>query len=162
MAEHDIRSVTYEQLPQCLETVQKAFGVNCEKFGFTKENYPSCAAFLTLKDLIKAKKNGTHFYGVFVDGRIAGCVQLKRVDKATYSFTRFAVLPEYQHYGFGRELIAHCKAKAREYGAQKMTLLMMYDNEHLRRFYESCGFELVRTQQDEFHPFLCGIYEIQV
>ncbi len=160
MVKHTIQSVSLEQLPQCLETIHKAFSINCEKYGFTEENYPSCAAFIGLEDLIKAKENGTHFYAVFIDGRVAGCVQLKRIDAVTYSFTRFAVLPEYQHLGLGRELVAHCKAKATEYGAKKMTLLMVYENESLRRFYESCGFTLVETKRDSQHPFLCGIYEM--
>ena len=162
MNDYTVKSVTYEQLPQCLEIIHTAFSENCKKFGFTKENYPSCAAFLTLDDLIEAKRNGTHFYAVFVGDKMAGCVQLKRFDRDTYSFTRFAVLPEYQHCGFGRVLIEHCKAKAKEYNGKKMTLLMVYDNEQLRRFYESCGLTLVRTQRDDTHPFLCGIYEIEL
>lgn len=162
MIKHTIQNVTYEQLPQCLDTIHKAFSINCEKYGFTKENYPSCAAFTTLEELIAAKDNGTHFYAVFIEGRIAGCVQLKRIDSDTYAFTRFAVLPEYQHEGLGRALIAHCKAKTKEHGASKMTLLMVYENEQLRRFYESCGFELVETGRDDQHPFLYGIYEMKI
>lgn len=162
MCEFTIKSVDYEQLPDCLEIVHEAFSVNCKMFGFTKENYPSCAAFLTLSDLEEAKKIGTHFYAVFVGDEMAGCVQLKRTAPDAYAFTRFAVLPKYQHFGFGRVLIAHCKEKAREYGGKKMSLLMMYDNEKLRHFYESCGFVLARTQKDDEHPFLCGIYEMEV
>lgn len=162
MSNFIIHSVTFEQLPQCLETIHKAFGVNCERFGFTKENYPSCAAFLTLDDLIKAKENGTHFYAVFVDEKMAGCVQLKRTDTDTYSFTRFAVLPEFQHLGLGRALVSHCRSKALEYGAKKISLLMVYENESLRHFYESCGFVLKETKRDDLHPFLCGIYEMNV
>ncbi len=162
MIDYTIQSLTAEQLPQCLETVHRAFGANCERFGFTKENYPSCAAFLTLDDLIKAKQQGTHFYAICIDGKVAGCVQLKRINGDTYSFTRFAVLPEYQHLGLGRRLVNHCREKATEYGAKKMTLLMIYENEKLRHFYESCGFVLVETKRDDSHPFLCGIYEMRL
>lgn len=154
-----IESVTYEQLPECLDVIHTAFEVNCTKYGYTRENYPSCAAFLTLEDLVTAKNIGTHFYAVSVDGKIAGCVQLKRTDADSYAFTRFAVLPEYQHYGFGRKLIEHCSAKAKEYGASKMTLLMMYSNEKLRSFYESCGFTLTKIDTDSEHPFEYAIYE---
>ena len=162
MSEILIKSLGFEDLPECLETIHKAFLPNCEKFGFTKENYPSCAAFVTLEDLVETKKNGTHFYGVYVDGVMAGCVQLKRVEPTVYSFTRFAVLPEYQHLGLGRRLLVHCKERAAEYGADIMRLLMVYDNEKLRAFYEKHGFRLVKKARDLEHPFLYAIYELDV
>jgi len=162
MSEKIIKSLSFEELPLCLETIHNAFLPNCEKYGFTKENYPSCAAFVTLEDLIETKKNGTHFYGVFVDGKMAGCVQLKRVEPTVYSFTRFAVLPEYQHLGLGRLLLSHCIKKSNEYGADKMRLLMVYDNAKLRAFYEAFGFKLVKKARDSEHPFLFAIYELDV
>lgn len=162
MIEYKIESVSVEQLPQCLETIHKAFNINCQRFGFTKENYPSCAAFLTLDDLKKAKDKGTHIYAIWLDGKVAGCVQLKRTENNEYAFTRFAVLPEYQNLGLGRELVLHCKKKAAEYGGKRLTLLMVYENEQLRHFYEACGFTLVKTRRDDQHPFLCGIYEMEV
>lgn len=162
MTDYTVRSLTIEELPECLDTIRKAFSVNCERFGFTKENYPSCAAFLTLEELVRAKENGTHFYAVFIDGKMAGTVQLKRLDDNNYSFTRFAVLPKYQSLGLGRVLINYCKGKSKEYGAEKMRLLMMYDNEPLRHFYESCGFTLVEKGSDAEHPFVYAIYETDV
>lgn len=155
-----IDSVKKEELPVCLETIHKAFLINCEKYGFNRENYPSCAAFMTLEELIKEKESGTHIYAAWVDGKIAGCVQLKRQENDTYVFKRFAVLPEYQHLGLGKELIAFCKYKAKLYGGKRIRLLMVYKNESLRKLYSSCGFKLIEKREDDDHPFICGIYEM--
>ena len=147
-------------LPLCLQTIHQAFAPNCLRFGLTSENYPTCAAFLTLEELVREKKNGTHIYAILYEDRVAGCVQLKKTAPGIYSFRRFAVCPEYQNLGLGRLLVEHCRAKAKAYGGEKMQLLMIYENEQLRHFYESNGFTLVRTQRDKDHPFLCGIYEM--
>lgn len=162
MKNYRISSVQPENFPMCLDTIHKAFRLNCDKFGFTKDNYPSCAAFMTLEDLKKAKDCGTHIYAVWVDGRIAGCVQLKRADNDVYLLKRFAVLPEYQNLGFGKALISFCKMKALEYGGKTIRLLMVYENIQLRKFYSSCGFSLKKICTDNEHPFVCGIYEMNI
>ena len=162
MSECKIRSARMEELPQCLDTIHRAFSVNCERFGLTKENYPTCAAFMTIEELVAAKESGTHVYAAWVDGTVAGCVQITRGENDVYLFKRFAVLPEYQHLGLGRKLISHCRRKAREYGGKKLRLLMIYENEQLRNLYLSSGFELVETRRDDAHPFLCGIFEMDV
>lgn len=162
MKNYRISSVQIENLPMCLDTIHRAFKLNCDRFGFTKENYPTCAAFMTLDELKKAKESGTHIYAVWVDSRIAGCVQLKRHENDVYWLRRFAVLPEYQNLGFGKELISFCKHKAIEYSGKKIQLLMVYENEQLRNLYTSCGFVLKETRRDDEHPFLCGIYEMDL
>ena len=113
---YQIESLQEAELAACLNTIHRAFLINCEKFGFTKENYPSCAAFMTLDELIADKKGGAHIYAIRIEGIIAGCVTLKRVDPETYAFRRFAVLPEYQNLGLGKRLVRHSKQKAKEYG----------------------------------------------
>ncbi len=162
MSEYKITSASYEELAECLEVIHTSFGENCKKYGLTKENYPSGGAFVMLDELVNLKKSGTHIYCAWVEGKIAGCVMLKRTAENSYQFTRFAVLPEYQHIGLGRCLIEHCKNKAKENGADKITLLMMYENEKLRSFYESVGFVLTQTFTDAQHPFKCAIYEYKV
>ena len=160
-----IASVGQKDLPACLETIHKAFAINCERFGFTRESYPTCAAFLTIEELIDEKENGTHIYGAWVGESLVGCVQLQKDFKngeKSYTFKRFAVLPEYQHGGIGKALVAHCRDRAATYGGTKMRLLMVYENEVLRSFYEACGFRLIETGRDADHPFLFGIYEIEL
>ncbi|MBQ7338407.1 MAG: GNAT family N-acetyltransferase [Clostridia bacterium] len=162
MINYTIESVTQDMLPMCLKTIHRAFIGNCEKYGFTKENYPSCAAFMTLAELIEEKNSGTHIYTISVDGEMVGCVQIKRTDGDIYHFRRFAVLPEYRHLGLGKELVDYCKSKAKAYGGKRLRLLMVYENESLRTLYESYGFTLIETGRDDAHPFLYGIYEMQL
>ena len=119
MIKHTIQNVTYEQLPQCLETIHKAFSINCEKYGFTKENYPSCAAFTTLEELIDAKDNGTHFYAVFIDGRVAGCVQLKELTPILTPSLALRYSPSISTRGLAERLSLTARQKQRSTVHQK-------------------------------------------
>ncbi len=163
MLEYAIHSVEYEQLPKCLDTLHSAFGKSAEQFGYTKETYPSSAAYVTLEELTEAKKNGVHMYAACVeDGTVAGYVQLQKREGGVYTFRRFAVLPEYQSLGIGRALVAHCRERAALYGGKKMTLLMIDSNQKLKNFYISCGFRVVKTANDASYPFTYSIMELEL
>ncbi len=163
MLEYAIHSVEYEQLPECLDTLHSAFQKSAEQFGYTKENYPSSAAYVTLDELISAKKDGVHMYAACVEGgTVAGYVQLQKQEAGIYAFRRFAVLPEYQSLGIGRALVAHCRERAALYGGKKLTLLMIDENKKLKDFYTSCGFRVVKTAKDDSYPFTYSIMELEL
>lgn len=163
MLEYEIHSVEYEQLPLCLQTLHEAFGESAQRFGYTKETYPSSAAYITLEELIEAKKNGVHTYAAIVEGgKVAGCVQLWKQGGGVYAFRRFAVLPEYQKLGIGRALVSHCRDRAALYGGKKLTLLMINENQKLKDFYISNGFFVVCTKRDDTYPFEYAIMEVSL
>lgn len=162
MKEYKILSVKEQELPLCLETIRKAFAEKVSEFGYSKENYPYCAAFLTLDDLVAAKKKKIHMYAAWVGDVPAGYVQLEKRAEGVYSFQRFSVLPEYQHFGIGRALISHCRSRAISFGAKKLTLLMRYENKPLFEFYKKCGFVLARLGKDQAHPFEFALMEMDL
>ena len=162
MIHYEIRSVDEKDLPLCLEAIHAAFGDSEKRFGYTRETYPSSGAYLTLEDLKKSKARGVHMYAAYVGERVAGYVQLEKVKDGVYAFRRFAVLPEYQNLGLGRALITHCRKRAMSYGGRKLTLLMIYENNVLRAFYESNGFRLMYTGRDKDYPFEYAIMELEL
>ena len=163
MLEYEIHSVEEYQLPMCLETLHAAFGESAKRFGYTRETYPSSGAYITLEELIDAKKRGVHMYAACVEsGKIAGYVQLEKVGEGVYAFRRFAVLPEYQKLGIGRALVSHCRDRAALYGGRKMTLLMINDNQKLKEFYQSNGFRVVSTAKDDSYPFEYSVMELEL
>ncbi len=162
MENYRILSVTEQDFEACVQTIRSAFKENAQKYGFTKENYPSGGAFIELDDLKKAKSRGVHMYAAWLGDKIVGYVQLEKVNKSTYSFQKFAVLPDCQQLGVGKMLIAFCKNKAKIHGADKVVLLMVYENKKLLSFYEANGFKLIETKRDSSHPFLQGIMQMDI
>ena len=161
MINYEIRSVEEHELGACLSTLHAAFGDSAKRFGYTKESYPSSGAYITLNDLVTAKQRGVHMYAA-VGETVAGYVQLEKKKDGVYLFRRFAVLPDFQHIGLGKALIAHCRKRAAAIGARRIELLMMYENTGLLAFYESNGFRLVRTGRDDKYPFEYAILEMEI
>lgn len=162
MLEYEIHSVEEHQLPDCLKTLHAAFGESAKIYGYTRESYPSSGAFITLDDLMQAKKRGVHMYAAYVDGVVAGYVQLEKLEMGVYAFRRFAVLPQYQKLGIGRALVSHCRARAELYGGKKLTLIMINQNQRLKDFYISNGFRVVRTALDSSYPFEYAVMELEL
>lgn len=162
MQHYKILSVTWDELPMCLECIKAAFSVMADKYKYSQESYPSSAAYLTLHDLQEAKNMNVHMYAAWMDGKIVGYVQLEKKPDGVYSFQRFAVHPDYQSHGFGRALVSFCKNKATVYGGKKIKLLMINENESLKNFYISCGFKLSHTGRDDAHPFEYAIMEMEL
>jgi ribosomal protein S18 acetylase RimI-like enzyme len=162
MIHYEIRSVEICDLERCLTTIHAAFGDMAERYGYTKETYPSSGAYLTIDDLRSAKERGVHMYAAWIKDTVAGYVQLEKIRDGVYAFRRFAVLPEYQNLGFGRALIKHCQKKAASYGGRKLLLIMNYDNTVLRAFYESNGFRLIDTGNSPDYPFTFANMELEL
>lgn len=162
MKNYRIVSIGDEDLPACVNTIRTAFKGNAQAYGFTKENYPSSGAFITLEDLQKAKAKSVHMYGAWVGGLLVGYVQLEKKEDGVYSFQKFAVLPEYRQLGIGKALIEFCKNKAKVYGGKKLSLIMVLENARLREIYEDSGFVLIGTKTDKAHPFTQGIMELLI
>lgn len=162
MLEYEIHSVEEHQLPDCLKTLHAAFGESAKIYGYTRESYPSSGAFITLDDLMQAKKRGVHMYAAYVEGVVAGYVQLEKLEMGVYAFRRFAVLPQYQKLGIGRALVSHCRARAELYGGKKLTLIMINQNQRLKDFYISNGFRVVRTALDSSYPFEYAVMELEL
>ncbi len=163
MLEYEIHSVEEYQLPLCLQTLHTAFRESAERFGYTKETYPSSGAYITLEELTNAKKRGVHMYAACVEGgKVAGYVQLEKTADGIYAFRRFAVLPEYQKLGIGRALVSHCRDRATLYGGKKLTLVMINENTKLKDFYISNGFRVIKTANDGTYPFEYAVMELEL
>ena len=162
MLEYEIHSVEEHQLSDCLTTLHAAFGESAKIYGYTRESYPSSGAFITLEDLVQAKDRGVHMYAAYVEGVVAGYVQLEKLETGVYAFRRFAVLPQYQKLGIGRALVSHCRARAELYGAKKLTLIMINQNQRLKDFYISNGFHVVHIANDGAYPFEYAVMELEL
>lgn len=57
-----------------------------------------------------------------------------------------AVLPEYQHRGYGKQLMKHLELKAMENGCETIGLEVRVSNVDAIRLYESQGFSVINTK----------------
>lgn len=86
-------------------------------------------------------------------GRLAGHVQLRRLDAVTGRLCRVAVSPALRGRGLGRPLVGAVLDVAREAGLARVTLGVRDDNAPALRVYSSLGFR----DTGEEHPGVRGM-----
>jgi GNAT superfamily N-acetyltransferase len=89
-----------------------------------------------------------------VEGRIVGTATLYAPSpthtcdwyrqSSVYRFGQFAVLPELQRQGIGRQLYEHLEALARRHGAEELALDTAEGADHLRQWYQRLGFRFIQ------------------
>ncbi len=73
------------------------------------------------------------------DGKVVGAVKCGHDGRRGY-LHHLAVLPEYQHRGIGRALVAACLARLREEGITKVRCFVRDDNANALAFWRRVGF----------------------
>ncbi len=86
------------------------------------------------------------------EGQLVGTVRLVRQNKDTAWFTRFAVLPQKQRGGIGRQLLDKATDLLRQAGCRQLLLHTALSNRQLVKFYQSRGFSLLHTSHERGYP----------
>ncbi|MGI8334562.1 GNAT family N-acetyltransferase [Actinomadura scrupuli] len=100
-----------------------------------------------------------------LDGRIAGCVRVRRLDGGTGEFGMLAADPGHRGSGVGRELVRFAERTCREGGLSVMQLELLVprawahpSKEFLAGWYTRIGYRVVRRGTiDESHPHLAPL-----
>jgi ribosomal protein S18 acetylase RimI-like enzyme len=80
-----------------------------------------------------------------VDGEIVAMGALRRVSTASAEIKRMRVHPRWQGQGFGRILLDHLEARARELGFTTLRLDTTVRQHAARELYEDAGYRMVGT-----------------
>lgn len=108
-------------------------------------------------------KSGHLFFGYFSGKKIIGMIRIIRKQNSC-QIKDIAVLTEFQHNGYGSELMEFAKKKAKEFGVDKVELGFFLDNTQLKQWYEKRGFILSKTVTHIYDdaPHLIGIMEFKI
>lgn len=154
-----IRQIDENILQDCLHVIQNSFMTVAVDFGLTKENCPTNGAFITLEKLKNDFVKGQLMFAKYTEEKIAGFMQLLKQDDNTFELEKLAVLPEFRHRGYGKELLAFAKSKASDLGAKKITIGIIEENLRLKNWYEANGFVHRGTKVFPHLPFTVGFME---
>ncbi|MBN2074402.1 MAG: GNAT family N-acetyltransferase [Dehalococcoidales bacterium] len=149
-----------ESLDASVEIIKKAFRTVAEELSLTTENAPTHPSFVTLEQLEELWQKGLSFYGYFLDDRQVGFVAMEKADDSVYYLEKLAVLPEYRHNGYGRELVRFVLDTAVAKGAKKLSIGIIYEQMVLRDWYKDIGFRETGTRKFGHLPFTVGFMEI--
>jgi len=153
IAQTTVQPLADASLEKSLVIIRSAFGKVAAELGITEENAPLFTAFTTLARLEEIRGRGAMFFGLFINGAQVGVVALEKETDGEYHMKRLAVLPEYWHGGFGRQLVDYIIGYVRKLGVKKLYLGMVNEHTVLKEWYQSMGFKEVELKKFERLPF---------
>jgi ribosomal protein S18 acetylase RimI-like enzyme len=142
-----------EELCRAAEIIRKSFLTVAEQAGFTPENCPGFPAFIADTEVIALAAEGLQFYGLFEGETLAGVVGLRKLEDSQYNLEKLAVLPEYRHRGFGRQLVDFVCEISRQGGGKKLSLFTGLEATVLVAWYLRQSFVQTGTQKYPHLPF---------
>ena len=154
-----IRNVQAADLPACLEVIRKSFATVAEEFGLTPENCPTHTSFVPLSRLEGEFRRGDEMYALFQGEVMVGFAQLASQGDGAFELKKLAVLPEYRHLGYGRQLLDHVWRRALALGGRRLTVGIIEESAVLKEWYQRNGFRPTGTRRFDHLPFLVGYLE---
>jgi len=155
-----IRQIERDEIKVCVQVIRKSFGTVAHEFTLTKENCPGNASFMRVDKLYKQYDGGRSMFAYLDNGIIVGYFSLSKNDGGSYELNNLAVLLEYRHKGYGREMIIFAMDKVREMGSNKMTIGLIEESTKLKNWYSSIGFIHTGTRKFKHLPFTVGFMKI--
>jgi len=146
------------------EVIRTSFATVAQEFGITRENFPRHTSFISTEQIQMNFDWGWLMYGLYADNQFIGYVSISKSREADGAFEihNVAILPDFRHRGYGKQLLDFCKAKVKELGGHKITLGLIEENTVLKNWYAANGFTHTGTKKHEHFPFTCGYMELEV
>ncbi len=154
-----ISKVTKENLPECLEVIHQSFATVADEFGLTRENCPKHTSFIPLSYLETQMKWGWLMFGLYTDKRIIGYMSLSEENDEAYELHNLAILPEFRHLGFGKQMLNYAKETVKSLGGSKIKIGIIEESTILKNWYIANGFEHIGTKKFDHLPFRSGYLE---
>lgn len=157
-----IRQIERDEIKVCLQVIRKSFGTVEKEFSLTKENCPGNACFMKVEKLYKQYDEGRPMFAYLDNDIIVGYFSLRKNNSGSFELNNLAVLVEYRHKDYGREMVIFAMDKVREMGSNKMTIGLIEESTRLRKWYSSLGFIHTSTRKYKHLPFKVGFMKIRL
>jgi ribosomal protein S18 acetylase RimI-like enzyme len=155
-----IKPIAKDDLINCLKIFHQGYETVAIEFDLTEENCPDRGrASLPYEKLLTEFEDSALMFGYFHNDKLIGFMGMKMCGNGICKLDDIIILPEFRQKGYGKELLIFCKHKAKELGANKISLGMIDDNKRLRKWYEDNGFTNMGYKKYDGAPFTVGYME---
>ena len=151
-----------EDLDQCLDVIHRSFRTVAEEFGLTKETCPKHTSFIPIYFLTTQMDWGWHMFGLLHEEKLVGYMSLSKEGDSVYELHNLAVLPEYRHSGFGKQLLEHAKETVKRLGGDTIKIGIIEESTVLKQWYMANGFTHTGTRKFDHLPFTSGYLECYI
>ena len=151
-----IRNIVRAEIETCVQVIRKSFETVAQEFNLTQVNCPAHTSFIKAEKLYRQYDEGRLMFACLDNGTIVGYFSLVKINAESYELNNLAVLPEYRHKGYGKEMVSFVKEKAKELGSIEIVIGIIDENRRLKKWYENLGFIHTGTKISEYLPFTIG------
>ena len=141
------------EFEECANVIRNSFITVANEFKITKENAPTNPAFTESDSLMKMKEKGIEMFGAYKDDHCVGFVAIEKASEDSYYMEKLAVLPEYRHNGYGKELIDFVFSNVKKSGGKKISIGIINENRKLKDWYIKHGFVETSIKVFKHLPF---------
>jgi diamine N-acetyltransferase len=142
-----------EEIRKSARIVRQSFKTVALEFSLTKQNCPTHPSFITVKRLNEVKNEGLKFFGVFLRGNQVGFIAIESAQNGRFHIEKLAILPEYRHNGYGREVMRFVLDYIRVNNGVKASLGIIDEHKVLKDWYIKLGFREVGVNNFVHLPF---------
>ena len=153
MLNYNIRACTQEDIGTLVEIIRKSFRPVAGRFGLTPENAPRHPSNCTDHWIKFDMDRGVVYFVAEDENQVGGCVAVEKSFSRTCFIERLGVLPEQRGKGLGKALINHALSKARELGAENVSIGIISQDTEMKDWYKKIGFVEKETKEFLHLPF---------
>ena len=152
------------ELQESVRVLRESFATVAQTFNLTKENCPTNATFVKVTDLERQLSKGIEFYQLIKDKKQIGFIAIEKSNKhhGVYYIEKLAILPEYRHFGYGRQLMDFAIGRIKELGGNRASIGIIDANVRLKNWYLKQGFKITKTRNFYHLPFTVCFMEIKL
>lgn len=150
---YTIRQANTADVPRMVGIIRNAFHEVAVRFGLNQNNCPKHPSNCQPDWIEDALAKGVRYFILDSERLSCGCVALEEAGPEVCYLERLAVLPAYQHQGFGRALVVHVLEEARLSGAGQVDIGIIAEHFELKEWYKKIGFIELRRAHFPHLPF---------
>jgi len=157
-----IREIQDDEIDATASIIRSSFMTVAKDFHIIQENCATNPAFITSEKLKESINKGIKFFGLFRCDIQIGCVALEKAQDGVFYMERLAVVPEYRHKGYGKELNDFVFNYAGSQGGKKVSIGIINENIQLKNSYTKYGFTETLIRKYDHLPFTVCFMEKRI
>ena len=150
------------ELSRGVQVLRNSFMTVAAALNLTRENCPTNAAFTTIEQLRQLWERGVGFFGWYDNKKLIGIVAIEHAGEGIYYMERLAVLPEYRHRGYGRELADFVYSYVEEKRGKRISIGIIDENSLLKEWYKEQGYVETGKKEYDHLPFTVCFMERKI
>jgi len=149
-----LQATTDSHLTDLVPVLQNSFLTVANDLHLTIENAPTNPAFITFNSLKASINRGLTMFTALKNHISIGCIGIEDSKKnSIFYIERVAILPEYRHNGFGKQLLDFAFNKIQQLGGKTVSIAVIEENSILKNWYIKYGFSEASLKTFDHLPF---------